>query len=239
MVKDPASTYRRGARSEVVAQGQAHPHPGGRDRRHPARPGRARSDDRVAAARHPRSRRPAVRGPGRLRIQRRDPAHARCARSSRCTPTENPLRRMPAARRARTCSGCGPRSSARWSSASSRPGGILRHSRWRGLRPDKSPADVVRESYSLTMIPDWFAALDQAYAMLKPGGTIGIVDFFVAREVSCRRIGEARLVDVARSGRCGSVTTTCFSIPTTFPICRIRFETARYSQRRGTLPYIK
>ena len=26
------------------------------------------------------------------------------------------------------------------------PGGILRHSRWRGLRPDKSPEDVVRES---------------------------------------------------------------------------------------------
>jgi bifunctional non-homologous end joining protein LigD len=26
------------------------------------------------------------------------------------------------------------------------PGGILRHPRWRGLRPDKSPADVVRES---------------------------------------------------------------------------------------------
>ncbi|MET0782420.1 MAG: non-homologous end-joining DNA ligase, partial [Microbacterium sp.] len=26
------------------------------------------------------------------------------------------------------------------------PGGILRHSRWRGLRPDKSPGEVVRES---------------------------------------------------------------------------------------------
>jgi bifunctional non-homologous end joining protein LigD len=26
------------------------------------------------------------------------------------------------------------------------PGGILRHARWRGLRPDKSPAEVVRES---------------------------------------------------------------------------------------------
>lgn len=26
------------------------------------------------------------------------------------------------------------------------PGGILRHSRWRGLRPDKSPSEVVRES---------------------------------------------------------------------------------------------
>jgi bifunctional non-homologous end joining protein LigD len=26
------------------------------------------------------------------------------------------------------------------------PGGILRHARWRGLRPDKSPDEVVRES---------------------------------------------------------------------------------------------
>jgi bifunctional non-homologous end joining protein LigD len=26
------------------------------------------------------------------------------------------------------------------------PDGILRHSRWRGLRPDKAPEDVVRES---------------------------------------------------------------------------------------------
>ena len=26
------------------------------------------------------------------------------------------------------------------------PGGILRQARWRGLRPDKSPEDVVRES---------------------------------------------------------------------------------------------
>ena len=44
------------------------------------------------------------------------------------------------------------------------------------------PADVVTFSYSLTMIPDWFAALENARRLLKPGGTIGVVDFFVARK---------------------------------------------------------
>ena len=40
-------------------------------------------------------------------------------------------------------------------------------------------ADCVYFSYSLTMIPNWQAALTNAWAMLKPGGTIGIVDFCV------------------------------------------------------------
>jgi S-adenosylmethionine-diacylgycerolhomoserine-N-methlytransferase len=44
------------------------------------------------------------------------------------------------------------------------------------------PADVVTFSYSLTMIPDWFAALENARKLLKPGGTIGIVDFYIARK---------------------------------------------------------
>ena len=43
-------------------------------------------------------------------------------------------------------------------------------------------ADVVTFSYSLTMIPDWFAALENACAMLKPGGLIGVVDFYVSRK---------------------------------------------------------
>ncbi|HMO36595.1 MAG TPA: class I SAM-dependent methyltransferase, partial [Gemmatales bacterium] len=42
-------------------------------------------------------------------------------------------------------------------------------------------ADVVTFSYSLTMIPDWFAAIDVAYRILKPGGHIGVVDFYVSR----------------------------------------------------------
>ena len=32
------------------------------------------------------------------------------------------------------------------------------------------------------MIPDWFAAVDNALRMLTPGGPIGVVDFYVARK---------------------------------------------------------
>src|SRR3569623_82662 len=41
-------------------------------------------------------------------------------------------------------------------------------------------ADVVYLSFALTMIPNWRGALMNAMAMLKPGGTLGIVDFHVA-----------------------------------------------------------
>ena len=42
------------------------------------------------------------------------------------------------------------------------------------------PVDAVYLSYSLTMIPDWFTAIDNAIAMLRPGGIIGVVDFYVS-----------------------------------------------------------
>ncbi|RPI84827.1 MAG: methyltransferase domain-containing protein [Planctomycetaceae bacterium] len=44
------------------------------------------------------------------------------------------------------------------------------------------PVDLVTFSYSLTMIPDWFAAIDQAWRILQPGGKIAVVDFFVSRK---------------------------------------------------------
>jgi S-adenosylmethionine-diacylgycerolhomoserine-N-methlytransferase len=40
--------------------------------------------------------------------------------------------------------------------------------------------DCVFFSYALTMIDDWRAALLNATAMLKPGGTLGVVDFYVS-----------------------------------------------------------
>ena len=49
------------------------------------------------------------------------------------------------------------------------------------FEPDR-PVDVVTFSYSLTMIPDWFRAINQAMKILKPGGTIGVVDFYVSRK---------------------------------------------------------
>jgi ubiquinone/menaquinone biosynthesis C-methylase UbiE len=41
--------------------------------------------------------------------------------------------------------------------------------------------DAILFAYSLTMIPDWPCALDNAYARLKPGGRLGVLDFDTAR----------------------------------------------------------
>jgi S-adenosylmethionine-diacylgycerolhomoserine-N-methlytransferase len=46
-------------------------------------------------------------------------------------------------------------------------------------RPEQ-PVDCVYFSYSLTMIPDWRGALENALAMLRPGGVLGVVDFYVS-----------------------------------------------------------
>lgn len=50
------------------------------------------------------------------------------------------------------------------------------------FQPAEGQVDLVTFSYSLTMIPDWFAAIDHAYSLLKPGGHIGVVDFYVSRK---------------------------------------------------------
>jgi S-adenosylmethionine-diacylgycerolhomoserine-N-methlytransferase len=42
------------------------------------------------------------------------------------------------------------------------------------------PVDCVFFSYALTMIDDWRAAVANAMSMLKPGGTLGVVDFYVS-----------------------------------------------------------
>jgi SAM-dependent methyltransferase len=42
------------------------------------------------------------------------------------------------------------------------------------------PADCAFFSYSLTMIPDWRAAVDNAIGMVRPGGIVASVDFYVS-----------------------------------------------------------
>ena len=49
-------------------------------------------------------------------------------------------------------------------------------------QPPAGPVDVITFSYSLSMIPDWYKALGQAWALLKPGGQIGVVDFYISRK---------------------------------------------------------
>ena len=52
----------------------------------------------------------------------------------------------------------------------------------RHFTPSSQHADLVTFSYSLTMIPDWIGALEQARKILKPGGHIGLVDFYVSHK---------------------------------------------------------
>ncbi len=45
-------------------------------------------------------------------------------------------------------------------------------------------ADIVTCSYALTMIPDWRAAVGEAWRLLTPGGTFGVVDFHISDDHS-------------------------------------------------------
>ncbi len=103
--------------------------------------------------------------------------------------------------------------------------------------PLEGSADIVTMSYSLTMIPDWFLAVDQALRMLKPGGILGIVDFFVARKYPADG-----LVKHGWSTRTGwpmwFANDNVFLNPDHIPYLQSRFETVKLSQRRGKLPYI-
>jgi S-adenosylmethionine-diacylgycerolhomoserine-N-methlytransferase len=50
--------------------------------------------------------------------------------------------------------------------------------------PAPGTVDVITMSYSLTMIPDWQAALKNAYNLLRPGGYIAVSDFTIRPEHS-------------------------------------------------------
>lgn len=105
------------------------------------------------------------------------------------------------------------------------------------FRPETGAADVVTFSYSLTMIPDWFAAIDNALAMLRPGGTIGVTDFFVARKYPAE--GRGRQSWLART-----FWPTWFGTDNVFisadhiPYLQRRFQTVRLEEHRAKVPYL-
>ena len=104
------------------------------------------------------------------------------------------------------------------------------------FRPAEGQADVVTFSYSLTMIPDWFAAIDNALAMLRPGGTIGVTDFFVARKYAADGRGRhswfTRTFWPAWFG-----SDNVFLSADHVPYLQRRFETVRLDEYRAKVPY--
>ena len=102
--------------------------------------------------------------------------------------------------------------------------------------PEEGFADVVTFSYSLTMIPDWFAAIDNALRILKPGGIIGVVDFYVSRKWAAegfRRHGWLRrsYMPVHFS------TDNVFLSPDHVPYLHKHFEPIEFHENLAKIPY--
>jgi len=105
------------------------------------------------------------------------------------------------------------------------------------FQPPGGGVDVVTFSYSLTMIPDWFAALENALAILKPGGTIGVVDFYVSRKYASGGL--------ARHGWwTRSFWPTWFALDNVFPspdhvpFLHRHFDVLHFEEHRAKVPYI-
>jgi S-adenosylmethionine-diacylgycerolhomoserine-N-methlytransferase len=89
----------------------------------------------------------------------------------------------------------------------------------------------------LTMIPDWFAAIENAGSILKPGGVIGVLDFYVSRKHPAEGL--------ARHGFFGrNFWPLFFSLNDVFPssehlpYLRRRFTQVHCRESRGHVPYL-
>jgi S-adenosylmethionine-diacylgycerolhomoserine-N-methlytransferase len=97
--------------------------------------------------------------------------------------------------------------------------------------------DLATFSYSLTMIPDWFRAIDRAYELLQPGGMIGVVDFYVSRKWPAPGMRRHRAWQ-------RWFWPTWFSWDNVFlssehlPYLQSRFRTVRLEERSGRVPYL-
>jgi S-adenosylmethionine-diacylgycerolhomoserine-N-methlytransferase len=100
-----------------------------------------------------------------------------------------------------------------------------------------APVDCVYLSYALTMMPRWAAVVDSAAAMLRPGGTIGVVDFYVSPSQP-----------LAGRARHGWLTRTLWPAWFRHDGVRLsadhltyleqRFETCQLSECRARVPYL-
>jgi S-adenosylmethionine-diacylgycerolhomoserine-N-methlytransferase len=97
------------------------------------------------------------------------------------------------------------------------------------VRLPAGTADVVTCSYSLTMIPEWRAAVSEAWRLLRPGGTFGAVDFFVAphHPSMTRRVWPWWFAH-------SHVHLSADHLP----FLQRRFETSSLTEARTPLPYV-
>jgi S-adenosylmethionine-diacylgycerolhomoserine-N-methlytransferase len=107
----------------------------------------------------------------------------------------------------------------------------------RFMLPENELADVVTFSYSLTMIPDWFAAIDVAHRLLKPGGLIGVVDFYVSRKWSEQSRAQHKW-STRHFWRTWFDADNVFPSPDHVPYLQHRFETVSLQESKAKLPFM-
>ena len=87
----------------------------------------------------------------------------------------------------------------------------------------------------LTHGADWFAAIDNALKMLKPGGRIGVVDFYVGRKYPPEGLRRQRWL--ARTlWQPWFATDNVFPSPDHLPYLRNRFEQEFLQDLKRSLP---
>ncbi len=103
--------------------------------------------------------------------------------------------------------------------------------------PPEQEADVVTFAYSLTMIPDWFAAIEHALSLLRPGGLLGVVDFYVSRKHPHQ--GWARHGWATRTfWPIWFATDNVHLNPDHVPFLHSRLEPLTVSEHRAPVPYL-
>jgi S-adenosylmethionine-diacylgycerolhomoserine-N-methlytransferase len=103
--------------------------------------------------------------------------------------------------------------------------------------PSEQSADVVTFSYSLTMIPDWFAAIENALAILRPGGHIGVVDFYVSRKYPAEGLRRHRWFTRTLWPPWFS-TDNVFPSADHLPFMQRHFEQVFLEENQNRLPYV-
>jgi S-adenosylmethionine-diacylgycerolhomoserine-N-methlytransferase len=103
--------------------------------------------------------------------------------------------------------------------------------------PSSGPVDAVTFSYSLTMIPDWFLAIDRAFANLKPGGKIGVADFYISRKWPADGL-QRHSAFTRHFWRTWFSWDNVFLSPDHLPYLMARFETLYLREGRGKIPYL-
>src|SRR5262249_52705563 len=97
------------------------------------------------------------------------------------------------------------------------------------------PADVVTFSYSLTMIPDWFRAIHHAISLVRPGGIVGVADFYVTRKY--RSAGKSHGWWTRTFWPTWFASDNVFLNADLLPYLQSRLETVELTEARSKVPY--